>query len=201
MKKILVIEASPNGESSVSKKGTKLLLNKLGLVHTNVEIKTRDLNLNPIPHLTGEAIQAFFTPPENRTDALKSAIVLSDLLTDELLWADEIVLSVPMWNFGVPSVVKAWIDHVSRAGRTFSFTESGLVGLAAGRRVHLVVASGSVFSSGNFAAFDMLVPYVKTFFGFIGITDVNVFRIEGVNDPSAKDLAFKKVEEQISALV
>jgi FMN-dependent NADH-azoreductase len=200
MKKILVIEASPNGNLSVSRKVTDLLLTQLKKKNAGAEVKIRDINENKIPHLSGETVQAFFTPANDLTPALKEAIKLSDTLTDELLWADEIVLGVPMWNFGVPSVVKAWIDHVSRAGKTFSFGPNGLEGLAKGRNVHLVVASGSVFSEGPFAPYDQLVPYIKTFFGFIGITEVNVIRAEGVNDPKARELSISKAEAQINSL-
>jgi FMN-dependent NADH-azoreductase len=198
MKKILVIESSPNGAYSVSRKVSETLINKLKLVNqNNLEIKVRDLNESPVPHLSGQAIQAFFTPPENRTPDLNQAAELSDLLTDELLWADEIILSVPMWNFGVPSVVKAWIDHVSRAGKTFSFGPSGLVGLASGRKVYLIVASGSVFSEGPYALYDQLAPYLKTFFGFIGINDVHLIRAEGLNDSAHRELAIEKANAQI----
>ncbi len=198
MKKLLIIESSPNGDHSISRKVSEGLVAKIKAVSSNqLEIRSRDLIASPVPHLGGLAIQAFFTPLENRTPELNKAAELSDTLTDELLWADEIVLSVPMWNFGVPSVVKAWIDHVSRAGKTFSFGEKGLVGLAGGRKVHLIVASGSVFSEGPFAAYDQLVPYIKTFFGFIGISEVNVIRAEGVNDPANKDKAISKALNQI----
>ena len=202
MKKLLVIESSPNGAFSISRKVSENLLNKLkDKYKNNVEIRTRDLNTSPVPHLSGTTVQAFFTPAEALTPELSKAKELSDTLTDELLWADEIILSVPMWNFGIPSVVKAWIDHVSRAGKTFSFGPNGLVGLASGRTVHLVVASGSVFSEGPFAPYDQLAPYIKTFFGFIGITDINVIRAEGVNDPANKDNAIAKANAQIDAII
>lgn len=199
MKKILVIESSPNGTFSMSKKVSETLLKKVTEKYNGeVSVRTRDLNTSPVPHLSGLTVQAMFTPPDTRPPELASAIELSDLLTDELLWADEIILSVPMWNFSLPSVVKAWIDHVSRAGRTFSFGPEGLVGLAKGKKVYLVIASGSVFSTGAFAPFDQLAPYVKTFFGFIGITDVSVIRVEGLNDPANKDAAVSKAELQIT---
>lgn len=202
MKNVLVIESSPNGENSTSKKGTQHLLSKLKTVNNNqLEIRVRDLNLNPVPHLNGQTVSAMFTPAENRTAEQTKAIELSDTLVQELLWANEIVIGLPMWNFGVPSVVKAWIDHVSRAGLTFRFGPNGLEGLAAGRKVYLVVSSGSVFSEGPFSSYDQVVPYIKTFFGFIGITDVEVVRVEGTNDPAARDLVFKKVDDTINSLV
>lgn len=198
MKKILVVESSPNGELSLSRKVAENLLTKLTEKNANqVQVKVRDLYQSPVPHLNAEMVQSFFTPEENLTPELKKAAELSDFLTDELLWADEIILSVPMWNFGVPSVVKAWIDHVSRAKKTFMFGPNGLVGLASGRKVHLVVSSGSVFSEGPFASYDQLVPHVKTFFGFIGITEVNVIRAEGANDPANKENVLAKANQQI----
>ncbi len=200
MKKLLVIESSPNGSFSVSRQVTEKLVGHLKKKYQNVEVKSLDLNSNPVPHLTGTTVSAMFTPAENRTNEQKDAIVLSDKLTDDFLWADEIILSVPMWNFGVPSVVKAYIDHISRAGRTFKFGPNGLEGLAAGRKVYLVVASGSVFSEGPFAPFDQLAPYIKTFFGFIGITDVELIRAEGVNDPTKKEHALKNAEAIIANL-
>lgn len=200
MKKLLVIESSPNGSFSISRQVTDKLVQHLKTKNPGIEIKNLDLNTNPVPHLTGATITAMFSPVENYSQELKDAIALSDKLTDEFLWADEIVLSVPMWNFGVPSVVKAYIDHISRAGRTFKFGPNGLEGLAAGRKVYLVVASGSVFSEGPFAPYDQVVPYIKTFFGFIGINQVEVIRAEGVNDPANKDKALINADLNIAAL-
>lgn len=141
-----------------------------------------------------------FTKEDMRTSDMVEALKLSDELTNELLWADEVILSTPMWNFSVPSVLKAWVDHVSRAGKTFSFTEKGLVGHAAGRPVYVVVASGSVFSEGAFASFDALTSFVKSWFGFIGITDVHIVRVEGVNDPNNHALALQKAQESVNSI-
>lgn len=200
LRKVLVVEASPNGELSQSKKGTRLVIDALKKRYSNLEIKTRDLQANPVPHLKPELIQAMFTKEDMRTSDMVEALKLSDELTNELLWADEVILSTPMWNFSVPSVLKAWVDHVSRAGKTFSFTEKGLVGHAAGRPVYVVVASGSVFSEGAFASFDALTPFVKSWFGFIGITDVHIVRVEGVNDPNNHALALQKAQESVNSI-
>lgn len=200
LRKVLVVEASPNGEQSQSKKGTKLVLDALRKTYANLEIRTRDLQTNPVPHLKGELIQAMFTKEDMRTNEMVESLKLSDELTDELLWADEIILATPMWNFSVPSVLKAWVDHVSRAGKTFSFTEKGLVGLAAGRPVYVVVASGSVFSEGVFASFDALTPFVKSWFAFIGITDVHIIRVEGLNDPNNHMRSFEKAQASVDSI-
>lgn len=197
MKNILVIESSPRGDLSVTRKITAQFIEKLKAKNGAANFVVRDLTITPVPHLEEKTIQAFFTPAENRTAEQNQAIVFSDILTDELLAADTIVLAAPMWNFGIPSVLKAWVDHVSRAGKTFSFGPNGLVGLAAGKKVFIVTSSGSVFSEGPFASYDMLVPYLKTFLGFIGITDVTLIRAEGVNDPKAQATSIEKAEKQI----
>ncbi|MCK6594110.1 MAG: NAD(P)H-dependent oxidoreductase [Bacteriovoracaceae bacterium] len=199
-RKVLVIEASPNGEQSLSKKGTLLVIDALKMRFENIEIKVRDLQQNPVPHLKPELIQAMFTKAEMRSTDMLQTLKLSEELTDELLWADEIIIATPMWNFSVPSVLKAWVDHVSRAGKTFSFTDEGLIGLAAGRKAYVVVASGSVFSEGAFASFDALSPFVKAFFGFIGIPDVHIIRVEGVNDPNNHHNALSKASDTVNSI-
>ncbi len=107
-------------------------------------------------------------------------MALSDALIDELRAADILVLAAPMHNFGIPSTLKAWIDHVVRAGRTFSYTSKGPVGLLTGKRAILVLATGGVYSDGPAKAFDFQEPYLRTILGFMGITDVDVVRVEGV---------------------
>ncbi len=200
MVKVLVVETSPNGSQSASRKISQKFLETLKVKSGSVEVKTRDLFKTAIPHLAQEQINAWFKPEQQWNEADKKAMALSNTLVDELLWADEIVLAVPMWNFGLPSVAKAWLDHIVRAGRTFAFTDKGLVGHASGRKVHLIVSSGSVFSEGPYAAYDALVPQVRSAFGFIGITDVNVIRVEGTNDVSAQSQTFQKAETQIERI-
>lgn len=200
IRKVLVVEASPSGEFSHSKKGLKLVIDGLKKRYPNLEIKNRDLQKNPVPHLDPATIQAMFTKEDVRTKEMQDTLKLSDELTDELLWADEIVIATPMWNFSVPSVLKAWVDHISRAGKTFSFTENGLVGLAKGRSLYVIAASGSVFSEGPFASYDALTPFIKSFFGFIGITDVHMIRVEGVNDPNNHANALRKAQERVNSI-
>jgi FMN-dependent NADH-azoreductase len=195
MKNILVVESSPRGEASVTRQLTKQFVEKLKAKNPSANIVTRDLTRNPVPHLEEINIQAFFTPPANRSPELAKAVLLSDTLTDELLAADTIILAAPMWNFGIPSVLKAWIDNVSRAGKTFSYGPEGLKGLATGKKVFIVTSSGSVFSEGPYASYDMLVPYLKTFLGFIGMTDVTLIRAEGVNDPAAQATSIAKATQ------
>ena len=114
------------------------------------------------------------------TAAQIGALTLSDALIGELVTADVIVLAVPMHNFGIPSTLKAWIDHVVRAGRTFIYSEGGPEGLLKGKRLILVLASGGVYSTGPAKQFDFQEPYLRAVLGFIGLTDIEVVRVEGV---------------------
>jgi FMN-dependent NADH-azoreductase len=112
-----------------------------------------------------------------------AASALSDALVAELLAADCLVIATPLWNFGIPAALKAWIDLVVRAGKTFQYTADGVTGLAQGKRAYVLVASGGVFSEGPWAEWDGAVPYLRRILGFIGITEVEVIRIEGSISP------------------
>lgn len=191
--KVLLVTVSPNGEQSASRIVANKLIGKL----KPSQVINRDLSQDPVPHITGKEVVAAFTPAEARTEEQKNLLKESDALVDELLAADTIVIATPMWNFGTPSVLKAWIDHVVRAGRTFAFTDKGLVGYAAGKKVYVIMSSGSVFSSGPFAPMDALSLGIKSFLSFIGITDVEMIRVEGTNDPKTRDNAIENALNNI----
>ena len=200
VKKILHISASPNTQSQ-SRKVAQLAIEKLRKKHPQAELITRDLDRNPLPHLSGAMVGASFTPADQRTGEQKRLLENSDRLVQELLSAEIIVISTPMWNFGVPSSLKAWIDHVVRPGLTFNYGPEGLKGLIpADRRVIVATASGSIYSDGPMAAMDHLVPHLKSVFGFMGVTDVTVFRAEGssVGAEKAAEI-FKNTEALILA--
>jgi FMN-dependent NADH-azoreductase len=197
MKKILVIESSPRADASFSRKLTQAVIEKLRTKEPSASVKTHDLTLNPVPHLEGAHLSAFFTPPEKHTDADRLAVHHSEQAIAEMMEADSIVIGVPMVNFSIPSVLKAWIDHVVRAGRTFQYGAKGPEGLVKGKKVYLAVASGGVYSEGAMKAFDFTEPYLKTVLGFIGLTDITTFRVEGVAVPGVKETAFEKAVESI----
>lgn len=127
--KLLNLEVSPNGENSSSRQVSRHLLKKFKKDFPGISITTRDLNAQPIPHLTGAGVGAAFTPPDARIPEQKEAIKYSDELVDELLASDVVVISTPLWNFGLPSVLKAWVDQIVRVGRTFTFSPEGFKGL------------------------------------------------------------------------
>lgn len=180
MKNILLIESSPRGSDSYSHQAAGSIVSELQKRNPGAKVVVRDLAENPPPHVGPAFIAAMYAPPEKRTPEQAKAIALSDALIDELFAADTIVMAVPMHNFGVPSTLKAWIDHIGRAGRTFSYSSKGPEGLVKGKYAILVLASGGVYSSGPTKPFDFTEPYLRTVLGFIGITDVDVVRVEGV---------------------
>lgn len=141
------------------------------------KVVTRDLAANPIPHLGGATVGAFFTPADQRNDEQKAAIALSDALVAEIQAADVIVLGAPMYNFNIPSVLKAWFDHIARAGLTFKYTEAGPVGLLTGKKAVVFSTRGGLYAG---TPNDVETPFVRQFLGFLGITDVNFVYAEGL---------------------
>jgi len=180
MKNILLIQTSPRGSLSFSQKIAQTVVRDLQALHPGAALVVRDLAENPPPHIGPAFIIGQQVPPEQRTPDQANALVLSDSLIDELITADVLVLAVPMFNFGVPSTLKAWIDHISRAGRTFSYGANGPVGLLKGKRAILVLARGGVYTDGPAKPYDFQEPYLRSVLGFLGITDVHAVHVEGV---------------------
>jgi FMN-dependent NADH-azoreductase len=180
MKKILLIESSPRGSDSYSHQAARSIVNELQRRNPGTKVVVRDLGQRPPPHVGQAFITGMYAAPEQRTPEQAKTIALSDALIDELFAADTIVMAVPMHNFAPPSTLKAWIDHIARAGRTFSYSSNGPEGLLKGKRAIVVLASGGMYSNGPAKPFDFTEPYLRTVLGFIGITDVEVVRVEGV---------------------
>ncbi len=155
------------------------MVNDLKAREPEAKVVVRDLAANPPPHVGLPFITGMYAPPEHRTPEQAQAIALSDALINELFAADTILIAVPMHNFTLPSTLKAWIDHVARAGRTFNYGAHGPEGLLKGKRAILVLARGGVYSSGPTKPLDFQEPYLHAILGFLGITDVSVVRIEG----------------------
>jgi FMN-dependent NADH-azoreductase len=181
MKNILFIQSSPRGSQSYSQQVAQSVVDELTTSHPAANVVVRNLAQNPPPHV-GEAFAgALSIPPNQHNPAQTAALRLSDVLIDELAAADIVVLAVPMHNFGPPSTLKAWIDHVVRVGRTVSYSgKTGPEGALKGKRVILVLASGGVYSEGPARPLDFQEPYLRAILGFIGLTDIEVVRVEGV---------------------
>ncbi|HTH99700.1 MAG TPA: NAD(P)H-dependent oxidoreductase [Acidisoma sp.] len=201
MTQILVIESSANLASSVSRDLTQAFLAGYKTAHPDATVVTRDLAVEPVPHLGVDLIGGFFGKPEELSGAQKSAIAVSDTLIDEIEAADIIAIGVPMYNFSVPSTLKAWIDHVLRAARTFRYTENGPQGLVTGKKVVLFLASGGVYSDGPYKPYDFQETYLRGVLGFIGLTDVTVVRAEGLAmGPDVAGKAVADAKAKIAAL-
>lgn len=200
MKKILVIHASPNGAGSTSRQVTQKVIDQLKAKHSQVEVIERDLDKNPPGHITGAHVGAYYTPAEQLTAEQKNLLQASDGYITDLLAADILVIGTPMWNFNVPSVLKAWIDHVVRVNKTFSFAGGSLQSLVQGKKCYLALSSGSVFSSGAFMSYNHQGPYLRSVLGFIGITDVTEIVAEGTNTADQQHLLSTKIAEQVAKI-
>ena len=199
--KLLHIQVSPDLAGSASRIASARLVEKLRAQHADLEETVLDLAQHPLPHLDAFTIGAFFTHPEARSDAQRAAIQTSETLVDQLFACDTLVISSPMWNLGLPSVLKAWFDHITRAGRTFAFTPQGTkVGLVNGKKVYSVVASGSVFAQGPFVQDDQFTPYIRVALEYVGITDVQFIRVDGTHDPISRDTALPQALQAIDRL-
>jgi len=139
-------------------------------------IVVRDLAREPVPHLTAERFQAFTTPAESRTAGQQAVAAYSDALIDEIRGADAITLAVPMYNFGIPSTLRAYFDHIARAGVTFRYGANGPEGLIEGKQAFVFITRGGVHAGAG----DSQVPYLRQFLAFIGITDVEFVLAEGL---------------------
>jgi len=172
---ILQIKSSILGGASQSSRLADEFVALLSQQHPEAKLIQRDLAAEPVPHLDGARAGAFFAKPEERTPGQREVIAYSDALIDELRRADVLVLGLPMYNFGVPSQLKAWFDHLARAGETFKYTEKGPVGLLAGKKAYVFAARGGLYGDDH-----SQTQFVRQFLGFIGITDVEFVYAEGL---------------------
>ena len=200
MKRILIVESSPRGSESASRRLTDKVRARLEMRYPGATIIKRDLVKDRLPHLDQVTMKAISTKDAAEAELLRDAAQLSDRLTEELLSSDLLVIASPMWNFCIPSSLKAWIDHVVRAGKTFNYAGAGVEGLAKGKKAILVLASGGVFSEGPWKQWDTVEPYLRQILGFIGIDDVQTVRAEGMNIPPLAIHAIPNGERAVEAL-
>ncbi|CCH52898.1 FMN-dependent NADH-azoreductase [Fibrisoma limi BUZ 3] len=189
---ILHVVSSPRGDASYSIKLGNGLIEKIQAAYPDSIVRVRDLANQPLPHMGENLLEAFFTPSEVHSPAQQAAVRHSDEAIRELLEADVLIIGVPMYNFNIPSTLKAWIDHITRARVTFRYTPSGPEGLVQGKKVYLAIASGGVYSEGPGVANDFAAPYLKTVLSFLGMTDVTLVRAEGIKIPDLQESALEK---------
>lgn len=190
---ILHIDASARQAGSVSRDLTQHLVDALS--DNGTEVTKREIGLSPLPLITETWVGANFTPEEDRSDDQKHVLELSDTLIAELEAADTLVLGVPIYNFGVPAALKAWVDLIARVRKTFKYTENGPVGLLEGKKAYVVIASGGTQSGSEI---DFATPYVRHVLGFVGIHDVSIIAADQLM--ATGDEKLKTARDQIAAL-
>lgn len=181
MTTLLHLNSSVRSTGSISRQLSGEFVQKLKAAHPGATLIERDLATNPVPHLSEQMMSAYFTPAEQRSEEQARTVQLSDALVAELMAADIVVVGAPMYNFSISSTLKAWIDHVARAGVTFKYNEQGQpVGLVQGKKFYIFTSRGGVYSSGPAKALDFHETYLRGVLGFLGITDVSFVHTEGV---------------------
>ncbi len=199
MNTLLQINASINNGNGESSRLAKQFVAAFHKRHPKAAIVVRDVAAaEPVPHLTAERFGAFITKPEDRSAAQQAVVTYSDTLINELKQADVIVLGLPMYNFGVPSQLKAYFDHIARIGVTFEYTEKGPVGKLTGKKVYVFAARGGVYEG---TPMDTQTSYVRDFLRFLGMSDVEFIYAEGLNmGPQSKQTALAKAEAEIARI-
>jgi FMN-dependent NADH-azoreductase len=178
MKTLLQINASLFSENGQSSRLAEQFVAQWRAANPNGNVLARDVSADPVPHLTAQRFGALIAKPEDRTSEQQAVVDFSDALIDEIKRADVIALGLPMYNFGIPSTLKAYFDHIARAGVTFRYTDSGPVGLFTGKKVVAFAARGGAYAG---TPLDTQTAYVRDFLRFIGLSDVEFVYAEGLN--------------------
>jgi FMN-dependent NADH-azoreductase len=190
MPTLLHIDSSAAGDASISRHLTAQFTEKWLAANPTGTVITRDLTTMQIPPVTGAWIAARMTPADARTLEQKDLLALSDSLIADLKAADEYVFGVPMYNFGIPAILKLWIDQIARPGETFSYVNGAPEGLLTGKKATFVIASGGDYSPETaMASYNFTAPYLKAVFGFLGVTDTLL-----INAGGAMAVAFGKID-------
>jgi FMN-dependent NADH-azoreductase len=198
MKHILHLKSSLQGAASYSIKLGHAIVEKIQDKYPGSTMEELNLVDMDIPHLTPNTLRTLFTPAEQLTEQDKQSNGLSDELVEQLLAADIIVIGAPLINFTIHTSLKAWIDHVTRPRKTFSYGEDGRpIGLVTGKKIYIAMSSGGVYSEGPGKANDFVAPYLTAFLGFLGMTDLTVIRAEGLKVPGIKEVAMGKAIDSI----
>lgn len=198
---LLHIDASPRGVRSRSRQLGREFLKHWQATHPRSRVINRDIGHEPPPFVTEAWIEGAFFPELNHSPAAREAMSLSNVYVEELLGADQIVITTPIYNLSIPAVLKAWIDQIVRAGRTFAAGSDGFEGLAKGKRVVIIVASGSDFRPDTpGGAYNFLEPYLKAVLGFIGITDVKFVYAHSLSHESTGATAISEAQAALASL-
>jgi FMN-dependent NADH-azoreductase len=197
MKRILHLISSVQGTESYSIKLGNVIIEKIQEKYPDSSVEEVNLVDIEIPHLNPAVLRTFFIPGDQLNEEEKESISLSDGMVAQLLASDIIVIGAPLYNYTIHTALKAWIDHVTRAGVTFGYSETGPVGKVTGKKVYVAMSSGGVYSEGPGKANDFVAPYLKSFLGSLGMTDLTVFRAEGLKIRGIQEHALEKAIESI----
>ncbi len=199
MTTLLQLNASINNSSGQSSQLANQFVAAFREKHPEAKIIVRDVAAaEAVPHLDAERFGAFITKPEERSNAQHAVVAYSDALIAELQQADVIVLGLPMYNFGVPSQLKAYFDHIARAGLTFKYTDKGPEGLLTGKKVYVFAARGGLYAG---TPMDTQTSYVRDFLRFLGMTDVEFVYAEGLAiSPQSKEAGLARAVAEIARL-
>jgi len=177
---VLHIDSSALRDHSVSRHLSAALVEQWRRADPSIRVQYRDLAADPLAHLDSEILEAQRVGAALLSDWQRREHALSEALIEEFMVADVIIVGAPMYNFAISSQLKAWIDRIVRAGRTFRYTETGPIGLAAGKRVVIISSRGGIYATPEKSALDFQEAYLRLIFGFIGITDISIIRAEGL---------------------
>lgn len=200
MKNLLVLNSSILGNASVSRRLVEQAVERLQSLHPGLSVVQRDLGEQPVPHLTTARAGGITGQPATPDE--KEALALSDQLIAELRHADLLVIGAPMYNFSIATGLRAWFDHVIRAGHTFTYGESGARGLITGKRAIVVLSRGGDYSEAPANGFDFQEPYLKALLGFIGITDVAFVHAQKLAfGPEGRAASIESAEREVVSVV
>ena len=199
--KLLHIDSSILGTQSATRELGAAIVGKWQRENPRTQVSYVDLAREPLSHLTGELLAARSAPTELRSAELQRDVEAGEAAMNDFLAADVVVIGAPMYNFSIPSQLKAWIDRIAVAGRTFRYTDKGPEGLVEGKKVVIVSARGGIYSSGApAAALDFQENYLRGVFGFLGVTDIEFVRAEGLNyGPTQREQAMSAAHDAIAA--
>jgi FMN-dependent NADH-azoreductase len=199
MKHILHVMSSIQPKESYSIQLGKSIIEKIEEKYPKSTVAELNLTDLDIPHLNPESLRKLFTPADYLSTEELESVTFSNNLIQQLTAADIIVIGAPLYNFTIPSTLKAWIDHITRPGITFGYGEDGRPkGLITGKKVYVAMSSGGVYSEGPGKANDFVVPYLQAFLGFLGMTNLTAFRAEGLKVPELKENAMSKAINSIT---
>jgi FMN-dependent NADH-azoreductase len=181
MANLLFVSSSLFGDASQSRTIAQEFVDRWVRTHSGTKLVNRALSADTIPHLTLATFNAAATPADQRNAAENESAALADALIQEIEAADTVVIAAPMYNLSIPSTLKAWIDHIARAGRTFRYTAHGPEGLLKGKKVFIVTGRGGIYSGDSPAkGMDFQEPYLRAALGLLGLADVTFIHVEGV---------------------